>query len=321
MKAIFCESHGVPQDLVLREVDPPAPPAEGEVTVAIRARGVSFVDVLQVAGQYQVQPDLPFIPGSEAAGEVIAVGANADGVAVGDRVLLHGGFVERVVVPASRVTPLPDNVDFETAAAFRANYTTALYALQRGRLQAGETLLVHGAAGGVGLATVDVGKLMGATVIGTASTPEKLDVVRTMGADHVINYSDGFREQVKDLTGGLGADVTLDPVGGDVFDESMRCIAPFGRILIIGFTGGRPALAKTNHLLIKDASAIGLTIGALNRLDPAWAKRNFQILLGWLKAGRISPYYSHRLPLEQTADALDLLTGRQVMGKAVVVSP
>ncbi len=321
MQAIFCEKHGAPQDLVLRTIDCPPSPGDGEVKVAIRACGLSFVDVLQIAGQYQVQPDLPFIPGSEGAGEVIEIGAGVRGFDVGDRVLLSGGCVEQVLVPANRVTPLPDNVDFETGAAFRANYTTALYALQRGQLKPGETLLVHGAAGGVGLATVDVGKLMGATVIGAASTEEKLKVVRQMGADHVINYTDGFRDQVKDLTGGRGADVTLDPVGGDVFDESMRCIARYGRILIIGFTGGRPALAKTNHLLIKDASVIGLTIGALLRHDPDWADRNFRVLLGWLQAKRISPYYSHRLPLEQTAEALELITGRQVMGKAVVISP
>ncbi len=321
MKAIFCEKHGEPKDLVLREIDAPPPPGEGEVKVAIRARGISYVDVLQISGKYQVLPELPFIPGSEGAGEIIEVGAGVNGFKVGDRVLANGGCVEQAVMPVSQVQPLPDNVSFETAAAFRANYTTALYALQRGQLKAGETLLVHAAAGGVGLATVDVGKLMGATVIGTASSDAKLEVVRQMGADHVINYSGGFRERVKELTGGLGADVTFDPVGGDVFDESMRCIAPYGRILIIGFTGGRPALAKTNHLLIKDASAIGLTIGGLARHDPAWAARNLQILLGWLKAERIKPYYSHRLPLEQTAEALELLTGRQVIGKAVLVSP
>jgi NADPH2:quinone reductase len=321
MQAIYCEAHGGPRDLVVRTIDAPPSPGEGEVKVAIRARGLSFVDVLQIAGEYQVQPDLPFIPGSEGAGEILEVGPGVDGLAVGDRVLTTGGCVEQVVVPAARVMPLPDNVDFETGAAFRANYTTALYALQRGQLKPGETLLVHGAAGGVGLATVDVGKLMGATVIATASTDEKLDLAQRMGADHAINYSDGFREQVKELTDGRGADVILDPVGGDVFDESMRCIARYGRILIIGFIGGRPALAKTNHLLIKDASAIGLTIGALSRHDPEWADRNLQILLGWLKAGRITPHYSHSLPLEQTAEALELITGRQVMGKVVVVSP
>jgi threonine dehydrogenase-like Zn-dependent dehydrogenase len=157
------------------------------------------------------------------------------------------------------------------------------------------------------LAAVDVGKLFGATVIATASTDEKLAVCKQMGADHVINYTEGFREQVRALTEGRGADVIYDPVGGDVFDESMRCIAPYGRILIVGFPGGRPALAKTNYLLIKDAEIIGFTIGALSRHDPAWAKRNVEHLMGWLSSGRISPYVSHALPLERAAEALQLI--------------
>ena len=171
--------------------------------------------------------------------------------------------------------------------------------MQRGALEPGEVLLVHGAAGGVGLAAVDVGKLMGATVIGTASSDEKLEVVTATGADHVINYSDGFRDQVKQLTGGRGADVIYDPVDGDVFDESMRCIAPYGRILIVGFSSGRPGVAKTNHLLVKDASVIGFTIGALGRLDPVRAERNFKLLIGWLAAGRynaIVPFQTKREP-------------------------
>jgi NADPH2:quinone reductase len=318
MKAVLCEKLGAPDDLVIREIPSPTPGAE-EVKVALHARGVSYVDVLQIAGQYQVKRELPFIPGSEAAGVVVEIGVGVDLVKSGDRVLLPAGFAEEAVVAAAQVTRLPDAVSFETAAAFRSSYTTAYYALQRGRLQAGEVLLVHGAAGGVGLAAVDMGKLLGATVIATASTEEKLAVCKQMGADHVIDYTHGFREQVRDLTAGRGADVIYDPVGGDVFDESMRCIAPFGRILIIGFTSGRAALAKTNHLLIKDAEAIGFTIGALNRHHPAWAQRNFDILLGWLAAGRITPYVSHRLPLAQAAAALKLISSRQVIGKAVLV--
>lgn len=318
MKAVFCEKLGSPDDLVIREVESPKP-ADGEVKVTLKARGVSYVDVLLIAGQYQVKRQLPFIPGSEAAGIVTEVGSGVEHVAPGDRVLVPAGFAEEAVMAASEVIRLPDAVDFDTAAAFRSNYTTAYYALQRGRLQAGEVLLVHGAAGGTGLATVDMGKLLGATVIATASTDEKLAVCRKLGADHLINYTHGFREQVRELTGGRGADVIFDPVGGDVFDESMRCVAPFGRLLIVGFTGGRAALAKTNHLLIKDAEAIGFTIGALSRHDPAWARRNVDILLGWLAAGRITPYVSHRLPLEQAAEALKLITDRQVMGKAVLV--
>jgi len=318
VKAVFCEKLGSPDDLVLRDVAAPTP-GPGEVKVALRARGVSYVDVLMIAGQYQVKRDLPFIPGSEAAGVVLETGPGVEHVKPGDRVLVPGGFAEETVVKTERVTPLPASVSFETAAAFRSSYHTAYYALQRGRLKAGEVLLVHGAAGGVGLAAVDVGKLLGATVIATASTAEKLAVCQQMGADHVINYTHGFREQVRELTRGRGADVIYDPVGGDVFDESMRCIAPFGRILIIGFTSGRAALAKTNHLLIKDAEAIGLTIGGLGRLDPAWEHRNFAVLMGWLAAGRITPHVSHRLPLEQAAAALKLVIARQVIGKAVLV--
>jgi len=318
MKAVWCEKLGGPDDLVLRDVDAPTPGA-GEVKVVLHAHGVSFVDVLTIAGQYQIKHELPFIPGSEAAGIVTEVGSGVEQVKPGDRVLASAGFATEAVVPATQVSPLPDTVSFETAAAFRSNYTTAYYALQRGRLQAGEVLLVHGAAGGVGLAAVDMGKLLGATVIATASTAEKLAVCKQMGADHVINYTHGFRDQVLDLTDGRGANVIYDPVGGDVFDASMRCIARFGRILIIGFTGGRAALAKTNHLLIKDAEAIGLTIGALSRHNPDWAQRNVDILLGWLAAGRITPYVSHKLPLEQAAKALQLIVDRKVIGKAVLI--
>jgi NADPH2:quinone reductase len=318
MKAIFCEQLGGPERLVLREVPSPTP-GPGEVKVELRARGVSFVDLLMIAGRYQVKRELPFVPGSEAAGVVLETGPGVEQVARGDRVLAPGGYAEEVVVAAERVTPLPDGVSFDAAAAFRESYSTAYYGLQRGRLQAGEVLLVHGAAGGVGLAAVDVGKLLGAIVIATASSDEKLAVCKRMGADHVINSAQGFREQVKDLTGGRGADVIYDPVGGDVFDESMRSIAPFGRLLIVGFTSGRAAAVKTNHLLIRDAEAIGFTIGGLGRLDPARERRNAAVLMGWLAAGRIRPYVSHRLPLAQAADALALVRDRKVIGKALLV--
>jgi NADPH:quinone reductase len=318
MKAIVCEKLGGPEVLVLREVPSPRPGA-GEVKVELRAHGVSFVDVLRVAGQYQDKKELPFTPGGESAGVVTETGPGVDGIALGDRVLVPAGFVEEAVVPATRATRLPGNVSFETAVAFGGNYATAYYGLQRGRLEAGETLLVLGAAGGVGLATVDVGKLLGATVIAAASTAEKLAVCRRLGADHTIDYTQGFRDRVKELTAGRGADVVFDPVGGDAFDEAMRCVAPFGRILVVGFTGGRAALAKTNHLLIKDAEVIGFTQGALQRHDPAWARRNFEVLLAWLAAGRITPHVSHRLPLAEAAAALELVKQRKVIGKAVLV--
>jgi NADPH:quinone reductase len=288
--------------------------------VKVAARGVSFVELLRVAGQYQDQSVLPFVPGGEAAGTVVEIGAGVASVAPGDRVFAAAGWVEEATLPERSVTKLPPAVSFEAAAAFRGNYHTAYYGLQRGRLRAGETLLVHGAGGGVGLATVDVGKLLGARVIAVASSAQKRAVCAELGADHTVDPSEGdFRDRVKDLTGGRGADVIFDPVGGDVFDQSMRCIAPFGRILIVGFVGGRAALAKTNHLLIKDAEVIGFTAGALQRHDPAWARRNSEILIDWLAAGRLSPYVSHRVPLEQAARALEIVRDRQVIGKVVLV--
>ena len=234
---------------------------------------------------------------------------------------MHGGFAEETVVREEEVYKLPQGVDYVTGAAYRSSHGTSYYALEnRAALQPGEVLLVHGAAGGVGLAAVELGKFMGAKVIACVGSDAKMDIVRQYGADTVINYTDGFKEQVKDLTGGRGADVIYDPVGGDVFDESMRCIAPFGRILIVGFTSGRPALAKTNHLLVKDAELIGFTIGTLSRHDPAWAARNAELLLQWLAEDKIRPYISHTLPLEQTAAALNLIMARKVIGKAILIS-
>jgi NADPH2:quinone reductase len=318
MQVVMCEAYGGPESLVLKSVDSPRP-GPSEVKVRLRARGVSYTDVLRVAGQYHVKTPPPFIPGGEAAGEIVELGSEVKGFNVGDRVLCGGGFAEETVQPVGSVIRLPDPVGFEAAASFRSNYMTAYYGLQRGRLRAGETLLVHGAAGGVGLATVDMGKLMGARVIATARSPERLHACERLGADHSIDYSHGFRDKVLALTGGRGADVIFDPVGGDVFDESMRCVAPFGRILIVGFTGGRPGLAKTNHLLVKDAEVIGFTIGGLSRLDPAQAQRNLDTLLGWLAAKRINPVHSHTLPLAQASEALKLIIERKVIGKVLLL--
>jgi NADPH2:quinone reductase len=249
---------------------------------------------------------------------VAEIGDGVTDIAVGDRVLTPGGCVEQINISSRAVRQIPEGVDMKVAASYQNNYATAYYGMQRANLQAGETLLVHGAAGGVGLAAVDIGKLYGATVIGTASSEEKLAVVKKMGADHVINYSDGFRDQVKDITNGLGADVIYDPVGGDVFDESVRCIAPFGRILIVGFTSGRPALAKTNHLLVKDASVIGYTLGGLQKYRPEHSEKNAQILMSWLGSGRIKPFISHVLGMDDVVEAYQLLVDRKVIGKLIL---
>lgn len=320
MKVVQCEKFGTHLDLKVNEIDPPGSAAPGQVKVALSARGIQFSDLVRFEGNYQVDSPLPFIVGGEAAGIITDLGDGVEHLAVGDAVICPGGCVELVNINASAVTKIPPGIDPNIAASFRNNYATALDGLQRANLQAGETLLVHGSAGGVGLAAVDLGKLFGARVIGTASSDEKLKVVKETGADHIINYSDGFRDQVKALTDGLGADVIYDPVGGDVFDESVRCIAPFGRILVLGFTSGRPALAKTNHLLVKDASVIGYTVGGLQKYRPQQNARNNNVLMDWLATGRIKPYISHVLPMEQIVEGYQVIVDRKVIGKVIITN-
>lgn len=324
MRAIVCEQLGPPSSLVLRDLPDPPDPGPDEIKVAVKARGVQVVDVLMVAGEYQTKPPLPFIPGGEGAGEVVAVGANVSEFAIGDRVMTRhppGAYAEMATIPADAALPVPDRMSLEQAAGFRSAYTTAYHALvQRGRLQPGEVLLVHGAAGGIGLAAVQVGKILGATVIATAGTDEKLAVVKENGADHIINYSNGFRDKVKELTDGRGADVIYDPIGAAVFDESMRCMNWGARILILGFVGGGPALAKTNHLLIKGASAVGVRLGGFNDFEPDTAAENLRILAEWAEAGKIVPHVSHTFPLEQAAEAMQCITDRKVVGKCILVN-
>jgi NADPH:quinone reductase len=318
MKVVYCVKAGSHEDLEVREIEPPGQPEEGQVKVDVVARGIQFSDLVRIAGDYQDKSGFPFVVGGDGAGVVVETGVGVENISVGQKVLVNSGCVEQINVSSRSVTPIPEGVDMNIAASFRNNYATAYYGMQRANLQAGETLLVHGAAGGVGLAAVDIGKLYGATVIGTASSDEKLAVVKKLGADHVVNYTDGFRDEVKELTGGRGVDVIYDPVGGDVFDESMRCIAPFGRILIVGFTSGRPALAKTNHLLVKDAAVIGYTLGGLQRHDPELNARNSEVLMGWLESGRINPFISHILSMDDVIEAYQLLVDRKVVGKVIL---
>jgi NADPH2:quinone reductase len=321
-KAVVCRELGPPERLRL-ETFASKPLVAGEVRVAIRAAGINFPDILMAAGEYQLKPDLPFTPGVEAAGDVIEVDGVAKGVSVGDRVIVkmrHGAYTDEAVVTPAQLTPLPSTFDYAEGATFFAAHGTAYHGLiDRGQLQPGEVLLVHGAGGGVGLAAVEMGKMLGATVIAAASSEDKLDVARARGADHLVLYArEPFRDAVKRLTGGRGADVVFDPVGGAIFEESVRCIAWGARLLVIGFTGG-VGLARTNLLLIKGASVLGVRAGEAVRKNPALGEVRFKSLLAWAEAGKIRPNISHRLPLEDYAQAMRLLIDRKAIGRVALM--
>ncbi len=320
-KLIVCRELGPPERLGLEDFAS-APLEHGQVRVAVRAAGINFPDILMVAGDYQLKPDLPFVPGVEAAGEVTEIADGATGVAVGDRVMVrmrHGAYAEEVVVAPSQLTPLPANFDFAEGATFLAAHGTAHHALvDRGELEPGEVLLVHGAGGGVGLAAVEIGKLLGATVIAAASSEEKLAVAKAKGADHLVLYPrEPFRDAVKRITEGHGADVVFDPVGGEILENSLRCIAWGARILVVGFTGG-VGLARTNLLLIKGASVIGVRAGEAARRNPAMANARTRALLQWAAAGKVRPHLSYRLPLSEHAQAMRLLIERKAIGRVAL---
>ena len=320
-KAVVCRELGPPESLRL-ETFASAPLTPGQVRVAIHAAGINFPDILMAAGEYQLKPELPFTPGVEAAGEVVEVDGAADGVAVGDRVIVkmrHGAYTDEAVVAPSQLTPLPSTFDYAEGATFLAAHGTVYHALiDRGQVQSGEVLLVHGAGGGVGLAAVEMGKMLGATVIAAASSEEKLAVAQARGADHLVLYGrEPFRDAVKRITDGRGADVVFDPVGGEVFENSVRCIAWGARILVIGFTGGI-GLARTNLLLIKGASVLGVRAGEAARRNPALGEMRLKALLGWAEVGKIRPNVSHRLPLEDYAQAMRLLIDRKAIGRVAL---
>jgi NADPH2:quinone reductase len=320
-RAVFCRELGPPEKLRL-ESFASVPLAPGQVRVAIHAAGINFPDILMAAGEYQLKPDLPFIPGMEAAGNVIEVDGAAQGTAVGDRVIVklrHGGYADEAVV-MSQLTPLPSTFDYAEGATFLAAHGTAYHALvDRAQIQAGEVLLVHGAGGGVGLAAVELGKLLGATVIAAASSEEKLAVAQARGADHLVLYSrEPFRDAVKRITDGRGADVVYDPVGGEIFEQSLRCIAWGARVLVIGFTGGI-GLARTNLVLIKGASVLGVRAGEAARKNPALGVARIKVLGEWAETGRIKPNISHRLPLEDYAPAMRLLIDRKAIGRVALM--
>jgi NADPH2:quinone reductase len=323
MKAVVCEAFGGAEVLALREVPDPLPPSSGELQVRIEARGVQYVDVLMLAGKYQFRPEPPFIPGSEGAGEVVAVGPGVTGFKPGDRVMSRhrlGGFAQLGNAKAEDCDLIPSAMSLEEAAVFRNVYHTAYHALlQRGRLKPGDWVLIHGAAGGIGLPAIQIAKLYGAKVIATASTEGKRAVCLEEGADHAIDYQAGFRDKVMELTGGRGVDIVYDPVNGPTFEESLRCLAWSGRILILGFLGGAPALARTNYLLIKGIEAIGVRIGGLSEAHPEIAAANIETLVELAGQGKLKPRIWRRFPLEQAGDAIQALIDRRVIGKAVLV--
>jgi len=321
-KAVVCRELGPPERLHLENFAP-TPLRNGQVRVAIHAAGINFPDILMAAGEYQLKPELPFTPGMEAAGEISEIGDGVAGVAQGERVIVklrHGGYADEAVVSPAQLTPLPSNFDYAEGATFLAAHGTAYHALiDRGQVRAGEVLLVHGAGGGVGLAAVEMGKMLGATVIAAASSEAKLAIATEKGADHLLLYArEPFRDAVKRITEGRGADVVFDPVGGDILENSLRCIAWGARVLVIGFTGGI-GLARTNLLLIKGASVLGVRAGEAARRNPTLGEVRIKNLMQWAEAGKIRPHISHRLLLENYAQAMRLLIDRKAIGRVALM--
>ncbi len=322
MKAIVCSSYGPPENLSLEDIADPVP-KENEAIVEVYAASLNFPDGLQIQGKYQFQPPMPFTPGSEVGGIIKAVGSQLKDFKVGDRVMATpgiGGLAEQVAVKADGLRKIPASMDFKTAAGFAMIYTTSYHALkQRANLQPGETLLVLGASGGVGLAAVELGKVMGARVIAAASTQEKLDFLQQLNPDATINYGDGeLKEKVKALTDDKGADVIYDPVGGDLFDQSCRCINWNGRLLVVGFTSGRIPEYKANLALLKGASMVGVFLGRFRKEEPEEYEKNFSELLALYDAGKLKPLVTQSYAMEDYVAAFNVFTQRKVMGKVML---
>ncbi|MCB1650157.1 MAG: NADPH:quinone oxidoreductase family protein [Pseudomonadales bacterium] len=322
MKALVCHQYGPAEQLALETWKDPQPDKD-QVLIEVHAASINFPDTLQIQGKYQFQPPMPFIPGSEVSGIVTAVGDAVQHCKPGDRVMAFpgiGGMAEKVLAPASGVRQIPDNMDFRTAAGFAMVYTTSYYALkQRARLQAGETLLVLGASGGVGMAAVELGKMMGARVIAAAGSDEKLQFVKQFDPDELLNYGDGdLKERVKALTDEKGADVIFDPIGGSLFDQATRCINWNGRLLVVGFASGKIPEYKANLALLKGASMVGVFLGRFRREEPEEYEKNFQELLRFYGEGILKPIVTRHFPLEDYVAAFNVFTERRVMGKVVL---
>jgi NADPH:quinone reductase len=322
MKAILCKQFGPPESLVLEELPSPAP-GPGQVLVSVKAASVNYPDVLIIQNKYQVKPPLPFSPGSEMAGTVKALGAGVTAAKAGDRVIAfsaYGAFAEEAVVDAARLVPVPDGMDFVTAAAFLLTYGTAHHALRnRADVKPGETLLVLGAAGGVGIAAIEIGKVLGLRVIACASSDEKLAVCREHGADATINYaSEDLRERIKALSGGAGVDLIFDPVGGAYAEAALRSSNWRARFLVIGFAGGEIPKIALNLPLLMERSIVGVHWGEWTRRTPVEFASAVRELSGWFREGKLRPHVTATYPLERAAEAIRLLADRKVKGKVVV---
>jgi NADPH2:quinone reductase len=323
MKAILCREFGPIEKLTYEDVPSPVP-AAGQVTIRVAAVGVNFPDALMVEGKYQHKPPFPFSPGGEVAGTIKSLGAGVEGLQAGDDVIgiaMHGAYAEEIVVDARGVIPIPRGTDPAKAAALMFAHGTSLHALQdRAALKSGESLLVLGAAGGVGLAAVELGKAMGARVIAAASSAEKLDVCRARGADETINYtSEDLRDRLRTITEGRGVDVVYDAVGGPHSEPAFRSIAWNGRFLVVGFAAGAIPQIALNLPLLKGASIVGVFWGEFMKREPARHRANARQLLDWLAAGKIAPHIHARYPLSRAVDALAAVRARQVTGKIVLV--
>jgi NADPH:quinone reductase len=322
MKAVLCVRHGPPEALEIAELPDPLPGA-GEVLVDVKAVGLNFFDLLIISNRYQVKPALPFSPGSEFSGVVAAIGEGVTGFKPGDRVCGTIGYNtarEKLVVAERDLVPIPDGVDFDRAAGLLVTYGTALHALEdRAKLKKGETLAVLGAAGGVGLASIEVGKALGARVIACASSPEKLAFARAHGADEAIDYSrEDLKERLRELTGGKGADVVMDPVGGPLAEPAVRATAWDGRYLVVGFAAGEIPKLPLNHVLLRGCSVVGVAWGAMVRRDPARGTAISRQVLEWAREGRLSAHVDKVYPLAQAADALNAIARREVKGKIIL---
>lgn len=321
MRAVLCRDWGPPESLTIEEIETPEP-GPGQVRVRVRAASVNFPDVLIIQQKYQFKPKLPFSPGSDFAGEITAVGEGVSGWKTGDRVMGMigwGAFAEEVLADAGRLAPLPEGVDWGVAASFPMVYGTSYHALvDRGELKAGQTVLVLGAAGGVGLAAVEIAKAVGATVIAAASNADKLAVCREHGADHLIDYSEGdFRAKLKEVCP-KGPDVIYDPVGGDLAEAAFRSIGWRGRYLVVGFAAGEIPRLPLNLPLLKNAALVGVFWGAFIANEPDNFRADLKVLIDWLRSGRIKPRIAARYALEDAPKAIRALADRKVSGKVVV---